>query len=136
MNARPGQGTTKQELQGFVHEQASYGAAVHTDMSPAYASLEGFEHDAVIHSAGEYVRGAVHTNGIESFWILFKRGLYGTYRHMSGEHLQRYLAEFSGCHNVGELNTANQRGRFAGGLNGRQLTWKMLAGRARSAAAA
>ena len=100
VRTRPVQGTTKQELQGFVNEQASSGAAVHTDTSPAYASLTGFARDAVNHSAGEYVRGAVHTNGIESFRALFKRGLYRTYHHMSGPHLRRYLAEFSGRHNV------------------------------------
>ena len=136
VDARPVQGTSKQELQGFVKEQASCGAAVHTDTSPAYASLAGFEHEAVNHSAGEYVRGAVHTNSIESFWALFERGLYGTYHHMSGQHLRRYLAEFSGRHNVRELDTADQMGRLAGGLHGRRLTWKMLAGRATSAAAA
>ena len=137
VDAKPVQGTTKRELQGFVNEHASRGAAVHTDTSPAYASWEGFEHDAVNRSAGEYVRGAVQTNGIESFRALFKRGfVYGTYHHMSGQHLQRYLAEFSGRHNVRELDTADQMGRLAGGLNGHRLTWKMLAGRAGSATAA
>ena len=77
----------------------------------------------------------MHTNSIESFWALFKRGLYGTYHHMSGQHLRRYLAELSGRHNVRELDTADQMGRLAGGVHGRRLTWKMLAGRATSAAA-
>ena len=88
------------------------------------------------HSAGEYVRGTVHTNSIESFWSLFKRGLHGTYHDMSGQHLQRYLAEFSGRHNVRDLDTAEQMGRLAAGLNGRRLPLKMLAGSARLPAAA
>ena len=136
VDARPVAGTTKQQLQGFVKEQASPGAAVHTDTSSSYASIEGFKHAAVNHSAGEYVRGTVHTNSIESFWSLFKRGLYGTYHHMSGQHLQRYLAEFTGRHNVRDLDTAEQMGRLAVGLTGRRLPWKMLAGSARLPAAA
>ena len=134
--ARPVADTSKQELQGFVKEQASPGAAVHTDTASSYASMEGFEHAAVNHSAGEYVRGTVHTNSIESFWALFKRGLYGTYHHMSGQHLQRYLAEFSGRHNVRDLDTAEQMGLLAVGLHGRRLPWKVLAGSAGLPAAA
>ena len=109
---------------------------MHTAISSSYASLEGFAHDAVNHSAGEYVRVTVHTNGIESFRALFKRGLHGICHHMSRQHLQRYLAEFAGRHNVRDLDTAEQMGRLALGLNGRRLTWKMLAGAAGIPAAA
>ena len=63
-------------------------------------------------------------------------GLYGTYHHLSGQHLRRYLAEFTGRHNVRDLGTAEQIGRLAVGLNGRRLPWKMLAGAARLPAAA
>ena len=120
--------TTKQELQGFIQERVQRGAAVHTDTSGSYARLDGFEHEAVNHSAGEYVRGSVHTNGIESFRSLFKRGLYGTYHHMIVKHLDRYLAEFCGRGNVRALDTSEQMERLACGMNGRRLTWKMLVG--------
>ena len=129
-------GTTREELQGFVKASAKPGAAVHTDTASAYASLEGFEHEAVNHAAGEYVRGTAHTNGIESFWALFKRGLSGTYHHLSVRHLARYLAEFAGRPNVRCCDTADLMKRLAAGLNGRRLTWKMLAGQASPAAAA
>ena len=95
-----------------------------------------YAHEAVDHSAGEYLRGSVHTNGIESFWALFKGGYYGTYNHMSVQHLRRYLAEFRGRQNVREADTAEQMRRLARGLAGQLLTWDMLAGRTGSAATA
>ncbi len=136
VDARPVPNTTKEELQGFVRQTASPGAAVHTDTSSSYQSLQGFRHAAVNHSAGEFVRGQVHTNGIESFWALFKRGLYGTYHHMSREHLHRYLAEFCGRSNVRKRDTKDQLEGLARGLTGKRLTWKMLWGRESTAAAA
>ncbi len=126
VQARPVPNTGKGQLQGFVIATVAPGAAVHTDSSSSYKSLDGFQHAAVNHSAGEYVRGAVNTNGIESFWAMFKRGLYGTYHHMSVKHLRRYLAEFCGRSNVRNLDTADQMRRLAAGLNGQILTWKML----------
>ena len=128
--------TTKDELQGFVSDHTRPGATVHTDEASAYASMPEFTHEAVNHSAGEYVRGSVHTNGIESFRSLFKRGYYGTYHHMSGQHLRRYLAEFSGRNRVRKADTAEQMRVLARGLVGQVLTWDMLAGRAGCPAAA
>lgn len=109
---------------------------MHTDEASAYASMPEFRHEAVNHSAGEYVRGSVHTNGIESFWSLFKPGYYGTYHPMSVQHLGRYLAEFSGRDRVRIADTAEQMRELARGLVGQVLTWEMLAGRAGSPAAA
>jgi len=81
------------------------------------------------------VRGSVHTNGIESFWALFKRGHYGTFHHMSRQHLGRYRAEFAGRPNLRQADTAEQMRLLARGFAGRVLTWQMLAGRTRRAAA-
>ena len=125
--AQPVPRASKDELQGFVRVQAAPGAAVHTDEASAYASMPEYAHEAVHHSAGEYVRGSVHTNGIESFWALFKRGYHGTYHHMSGQHLWRYLTEFGGRHNVRNADTEAQMRGLARGLVGQVLTWKMLA---------
>lgn len=88
------------------------------------------------HSAGEFVRGAVHTHGIESFRALFQRGLYGTYHPMSRGHLHRHLAEFCGRSNVRKRDTKDQLEELARGLTGQRLTWKMLCGRESTAAAA
>ena len=51
-------------------------------------------HDTINHSAGEYVRGDAHTNTIEGYFSIFKRGIIGTYHHVSPQHLKRYLGEF------------------------------------------
>ena len=115
---------------------ASPAAAVHADEASACSSLEGFQYEAVNHAVGECVRGTAHANGIESFRALFKRGLYGTCHHLSVQHLGRYLAEFAGRQSVRCCHAADRTERLASSLNGRRLTWKMLAGQARQAAAA
>lgn len=72
-----------------------------TDEHRGYVHLDaiGFPHEAVSHSMGEYVRGNVHTNDIESFWSLLKRGVVGTFHNVSKDYLPLYLAEFSFRHN-------------------------------------
>jgi hypothetical protein len=71
-----------------------------TDEHRGYYDLKHFyPHQTVVHSAGEYVRGNIHTNSIESFWALLKRGVVGTYHQVSGEYLPMYLAEFAFRHN-------------------------------------
>ena len=62
----------------------------------------------VNHSVSEYVRGKAHTNGVESFWSMLKRGYQGTYHKMSAKHLGRYVNEFSGRHNVRMADTLDQ----------------------------
>lgn len=72
------------------------GAKIATDEAYAFARLReyGYAHGTVNHSAGEYVRGPVHTNTIEGFWNLFKGAYRGTYVHVSEKYLQSYLGEF------------------------------------------
>ena len=80
------------------------------------------------HEAGEYLRGSVHTNGIESFWALLKRGYHGTYRNVSASHLPRYLSEFAGRLNQRGLDTRDQMDALAGGLVGERLMYPELRG--------
>jgi hypothetical protein len=71
-----------------------------TDSAAAYTWLRmDYRHETVDHKAGEYVRGEVHTNSIESFWALLKRGVIGTYHHVSRKYLPLYIAEFQFRHN-------------------------------------
>ena len=81
---------------------------------------------AFITSLKEYVSGQVHTNGVESFWSLLKRRYYGTYHKMSVKHLQRYVTEFSGRHNVRQLDTIDQMGDLVAGMLGRRLMYREL----------
>lgn len=111
-----------------VHENVEVGSTLYTDAASAYNPLGGlfFDHESVNHSIGEYVRGKAHTNGIESFWAMLKRGMTGTYHKMSAKHLARYVAEFAGRHNVRDLDTLAQMVLIARGLDGRSLPWKEL----------
>jgi hypothetical protein len=74
---------------------------VATDEHKGYARLRvyGYPHEKVTHSAGEYVRGNVHTANLDSFWSLLKRGIVGTYHKVSVDYLPLYLNEFSFRHN-------------------------------------
>ena len=64
---------------------------ISTADNTSYRSLPGYDHDFVKHSAGEYLPGAVHTNGVESFWSLLKRGYVGVFHFVSHKHLARYV---------------------------------------------
>jgi len=76
-----------------------------TDSFTGYSGLYGFKHQTVNHSIGEYVRDKAHTNGIESFWAVLKRGYCGIYHHMSAKHLHRYVNEFAFRHNTARVGT-------------------------------
>ena len=91
-------GTDRKTLQGFVRNNVAIGATVYRTTMPQYEGIP-FTHDTVKHSSKEYVRGAVHTNGVESFCAAFKRGYRGIYHKMSPRHLCRYIDEFVGRHN-------------------------------------
>ena len=85
-----------------------------------------FDHEAVNHSISEYVRDQAHTNGIESFWAMLKRGYHGTYHHMSTKHLGRYVGEFSGRHNNRPADTIDQMQATTQGMVGKRLRYQDL----------
>ena len=88
--------------------------------------LPEFEHEAVNHTVSEYVRGQAHTNGIESFWSMLKRAHDGTFHKMSPKHLQRYVSEFAGKHNIRDSGTLAQMRDTVAGLVGRNLLYRDL----------
>jgi transposase-like protein len=115
---------------GPILEAQLHGASfVYTDeggaMKKAARKYEG--HDSVNHSLGEYVRGDVHTNTIEGYFSILKRGINGTYHHVSQKHLERYLAEFDFRYNarsaLGVEDTERTR-RVLSGIVGKRLTYR------------
>ena len=110
-------------LQGFVRRNVEPKAKIYTDESRAY---EGLDREAVRHSIGEYVKGKAHTNGMESFWAMLKRGFYGTYHRMSPKHLDRYVCEFAGRHNQRPDHTIDQLTAVANGMRGKRLRYEDL----------
>jgi transposase-like protein len=96
-------GRSHPHLLPHVARYVKAGSKIYTDEWPGYEALVerfGYEHEAVNHSAKEYVRGDVHTNTIEGFWANVKRGIKGTYVHVSKKYLQTYLREFEYRHNL------------------------------------
>ena len=116
--------TKKETLQGYVKENIEPGTETFTDDHRSYQGLEN--HETVCHSAGEYVKGRIHTNGIESFWAMFKRAHKGTYHKMSPKHLQRYVNEFVGRHGVRPCDTITQMQTLVKRTTGKKLAYEQL----------
>jgi len=99
-----------------------------TDESPIYTALgrEFNGHSVVNHSAKEYVTtgGFKHSNTAENFFSIFKRGVIGTYHHMSEAHLGRYCAEFDCRYNSRELNDGERAALILTGTEGKRLTYR------------
>ena len=123
--ARSVESTDGATLKGFIGEHTAPGAKVFTDEASGYQGMD-FDHEAVNHSAGEYVRGMAHTNGIESFWSMLKRGYQGTYHKMSAKHLDRYVSEFAGRHNVRDQDTIDQMAGIVTGMADKRLRYSDL----------
>jgi len=98
-----------------------------TDESPVYPKIgdEFAGHGAVNHSAKEYVRGTFwHTNTVESYFALLKRGVYGSFHNVSEAHLHRYLAEFDFRHNNRKLSDAERAETLLRGAKGKRLMYQ------------
>ena len=117
--------TDKISLQSAIVENVRRGSAIYTDGHPGYEGLPGYVHETVRHALGEYVRGKVHTNSIESFWSLMKRGYVGVFHYMSDKHIARYVEEFAARENTGHGTLANLN-RILDGAVGRRLSYKEL----------
>ncbi|MYD95023.1 MAG: IS1595 family transposase [Chloroflexi bacterium] len=118
--------TRKGTLQRFVVAHAEIGSLVYTDDHRSYLDMPWHHHEAVQHSVGEYVRGQINTNGIESFWSVLKRAHKGVFHKLSPKHLDRYVQEFAGKHNARESNTIEQMGQLAAGMAGKRLSYEDL----------
>lgn len=124
--AIPVQSTDRDTLQGIINATVQKGATVYTDEHRSYLNMKGYNHEAVCHSVGEYVRNQAHTNGVESFWALLKRGYYGVYHNMSKQHLHRYVNEYCFRHNTADVSTMTFIEMTVEKMLNRRLTYKEL----------
>lgn len=102
---------TKKHAKELVNQYVEKGSTMVTDSYTMYAFLSKeneFTHVVVDHSKGEYVRGGFHTNGIENFWSLLKRGIIGIFHQVSPWHLQRYCDEFAARYNTRKISDADR----------------------------
>ena len=119
----------------ILRENIAKEATVYTDEAGQYGKLadDFAEHDFVCHSAEEYARGNIHTNTIEGFFSIFKRGMKGVYQHCGKRHLHRYMAEFDFRYSNRIANGTDDTGRAAlilKGAEGKRLTYRRIDARA------
>ena len=128
IKAAPAVVVSQKSMAAIVDQDVQIGSTVYTDGASVFKPTGGllYRHETVNHSAGEYVRGMAHTNGMESFWSMLKRGYHGTYHKMSVKHLARYVQEFAGRHNVRDLDTMEQMTAPARGMDRKLLPWAVL----------
>ena len=124
ISAAPMGSVTQDSVGKLIDSAVQKGAPIYRDESKVYGKLTN--HESVNHSAGEYVKGDVHINGMESFWAMLKRGYYSTYHKMSVKHLHRYVNEFAGRHNIRSLDTICQMSLVAYRMHGKRLRYKDL----------
>ena len=117
--------TDRLTVQSFVLGNTDTQATIYSDDAVQYRGIPR-RHESVAHSVGEYVREQATTNGIESFWGLFKRGLHGTYHHVSVKHLGRYTTEFAGRHNDRPSDAVDQMTHMVRGAVGKRLKYEDL----------
>jgi transposase-like protein len=122
-------GLTQESLQPRVRQHVEQGANVFSDAHGGYTGLDSDYIHNVINHAEAYVRGNVHTNGIENFWSLLKRGLGGTYISVEPFHLFRYLDEQSFRFNKRKLTDSDRFSIAAKQVVGRRVTYSQLTGK-------
>ncbi len=128
--AKPVASADTANLHTAIHTHIKAGSTLHTDEATAYGNIGGlfFEHQTINHSTGEYSRGGVTTNSIESVWALLKRGLHGVYHHASPKHLGRYVNEFTFRLNDGNVKrqTLDRLNSMITASVGRRITYQEL----------
>ncbi len=122
--------TDAQTIQDVIVQAVDVGSTLHTDEHQSYADIGGlfFDHAAINHSRGEYVRDGVTTNSIESVFAVMKRGLIGVYHHASQKHIGRYVDEFAFRLNDGNVarHTLDRLDSFVSRAAGKRLTYEAL----------
>ena len=112
-------------LKPILLSQVASDANLMTDDARVYIAIgkEFASHNVVTHSKGEYVRGNAYTNTIEGFFSRLKRGLVGTYHHVSAFHLKRYVVEFDFRYNTRKSTDTDRAIALIGGIGGKRLMY-------------
>jgi transposase-like protein len=126
---------TKEALHAVIHKNVEPGTMIYTDALKAYQGLEPMFQREFIDHAETYVRGAVHTNGLENFWSLFKRCIKGTHVSIEPFHLEAYVDSEAFRFNNRHLHDGQRFTLAAKGLHGKRLTYKALIGASEGAPA-
>jgi transposase-like protein len=121
-------GRKKKELQAEVKKHVEAGSALYTDALKSYDGLNEFEHQVIDHAVA-YVDGKIHTNGLENFWSLLKRGINGTYVSVEPFHLFRYLDEQMYRYNNRKMTDGERFSMAVTGIVGKRLTFDQLTGK-------
>lgn len=119
-------GTTKGIIQPIINQNVSKDAQLMTDEWKAYVGLaSSYNHSIVKHGKGQYVDGFCHTNTIEGFWSLLKRGIIGIYHSVSSKHLDAYVDEFEYRYNTKDISCAERFDDLLT-LSNSRITYKTL----------
>jgi transposase-like protein len=124
--AHPVERVTAKELKGLIRRNVNPNALIMTDELRSYQGIgkEFKGHLTVRHSAGEYAWGPVSTNTVEGFFSLLKRGVVGTFHHVSKQHLARYVDEFSFRWNHRYVSDTERAASALKGISGKRLTYR------------
>lgn len=131
---------TRETLRPILIAQIDRKSFLMTDDAGQYRDLRWSfaKHETVSHTIGEYVRGEAHSNTVENYFSIFKRGITGTYHHISQQHLKRYLAEFDFRYNERlslEITDAERARKAVSGVVGKRVTYQQTFGRQNRATA-
>jgi transposase-like protein len=119
---------TKETLHGQVRQHVTPGSILYTDAHRGYQGLDpDYVHQVIDHSEA-YVRDKVHTNGLENFWSLFKRTVYGTFHSVEPVHLDRYLDDATFRFNTRKLGDGSRFASTVSRVVGKRITYKTLIG--------
>lgn len=120
------------DVRGLLKANASLDANLMTDESSLYGVVgkKFASHGRSNHSRKQYVKGDIHTNTIEGFFGILRRGLIGTYQHVSAKHLKRYLSEFDFRYNTRQITDGERTAEALKGIDGRRLTYRRTEARA------
>jgi hypothetical protein len=129
VRAMPMPRVTQENLAAAVFQNVDLNSTMMTDEYVAYPRIgrQMRKHETVNHGKDEYVRGEAHTNTVEGFFSLLKRGINGVYHHVGRGHLGRYVDEFSFRYNNRKITDGERAGLVVKGADGKRLTYKMPA---------